>query len=56
MALTAQQTADYYQFLQDAYSWSWVLIGGLEYYYRFNLSWFCVAFFPEILTWYFYRP
>ena len=56
MPLSAQQEKEYLAFLQGANDWSWVLIAGLEYYYRFNLAWFCVAFFPEIFIWYAQRP
>ena len=49
--LTAEQIADYYKFIDDAYTWSWVFLAGVEYYYRFNLAWFCTVFFPEIYVW-----
>ena len=54
--LTAEQIADYYKFIDEAYTWSWVFLAGVEYYYRFNLAWFCTVFFPEIYVWMAQRP
>tara|TARA_B110000285_G_C14859003_1_gene483628 strand:- start:440 stop:694 length:255 start_codon:yes stop_codon:yes gene_type:complete len=54
--LTDAQKQEYYNFIETSYEWSWVLIAGLEYYYRYNMSLFCVIFFPEIFVWYAVNP
>ena len=48
-----EQIQNWFSQSSDWFVWA---LAGVEWYYRFNFSFMCFIFFPEILTWFIEKP